>query len=274
MVSRLSTYILISSALAALAALPTAHATARGLPWTTNINFASALGSQPKVSWYHHWEYGAIPQMPAKNEFVPMFWDTAKYDKWSSRKAEMAKNTPKYLLGFNKPHISGQANMSPADAAAVWMTEIHPWAAKGVKLGNPAVAWNLDWTAEFLAERKKRGSHVDFVTYGSYQDLATFKKFVSTAHSRFGYNIWVTEVGITTSSNPSTSQVKQFMMNAFAWIDSTGYVDRASWFSCFTENSPPDSYATAKNALFQVSGALNDMGYWYGIPPSSAAARK
>ncbi|KAJ7674227.1 glycosyl hydrolase catalytic core-domain-containing protein [Mycena rosella] len=186
MVSRLSTYIL--SALAALAALPIAYATARGLPWTTNSNFASALGSQLKVSWYHHWEYGAIPQMPAKNEFVPMFWDTAKYDKRFSRKAEMAKNTPKYLLGFNEPHISGQANMSPADAAAVWMTEIHSWAAKGVKLGNPAVAWNLDWTAEFLAELKKRGSHVDFVTvhWISPRSRNSFRPHILALDTTFG----------------------------------------------------------------------------------------
>jgi hypothetical protein len=66
--------------------------------------------------------------------------------------------------------------------------------------------------------------------YGSYKDIATFKNFVSTAHSRFGYNIWVTEVGVTSASKASQQQTKDFMMNAFSWMDSTGYVDRASWF--------------------------------------------
>jgi len=179
----------------------------------------------------------------------------------------MAKKTPKHLLGFNEPDISSQANMSPASAADTWMKEIHPYAAKGVKLGSPAVAWNLDWTASFLAELKKRGGHVDFVTvhwYGSYQDIATFKKFVSTAHSRFGYNIWVTELGVTSASKASQQQTKEFMMSAFSWMDSTGYVDRASWFGCFEASKPPDAYATAKNALLKDAGSLSDLGFWYG----------
>ncbi|KAJ7698254.1 glycosyl hydrolase catalytic core-domain-containing protein [Mycena rosella] len=257
----------VSAAVALLAALPPVDATARGLAWATNNNFAPVIGSKPMVNWYHHWEDGPVPQMPAKNEYVPMFWGTSKWDKWSSRKAEMAKNTPKHLLGFNEPDISSQANMSPADAAGVWMSEIHPYAAKGVQLGSPAVAWNLDWTAQFLAELKKRGGHVDFITvhwYGSYQDLAKFKAFVTSAHTRFGYHIWVTELGVTSGSNPTTQQTKNFMMNAFSWMDSTGFVDRASWFGCFESSSPPDAYATAKNALFKTAGALNDMGFWYG----------
>ncbi|KAJ7018407.1 glycosyl hydrolase catalytic core-domain-containing protein [Mycena alexandri] len=212
-----------------------------GPPITT---FAPVIGGKPKITWYHHWEFGSVPQMPAKNEF--------KWDQWSSRKSDMAKKTPKHLLGFNEPDISSQANMSPASAADVWMQEIHPWAAKGVKLGSPAVAWNLDWTASFLSELKKRGGHVDFVT-----------KFVSTAHSRFGYQVWVTELGVTSASK-AQQQTKDFMMSAFSWMDSTGYVDRASWFGCFESSKPPDAYATAKNALLKDAGSLSDLGYWYG----------
>ncbi|KAJ7093301.1 glycosyl hydrolase catalytic core-domain-containing protein [Mycena belliarum] len=256
-------------ALALLAALPAAHATARGLAWATNNDFAPVIGGKPMVTWYHHWEDGPVPQMPSKNQFVPMFWGPSKWDKWNARKSEMNKKLPKYLLGFNEPDISSQANMNPAYAAQVWMQEIHPFGARGVKLGSPAVAWNLDWTAQFLGELKKRGGYVDFVTvhwYGSYKDLAGFKKFVSTARSRFGYKLWITELGVTSSSNPSTQQTKAFMMQAFQWMDGTGYVDRASWFGCFETSRPPDAYATSKNALFKgnARGALTDMGYWYG----------
>ncbi|KAF8153685.1 glycosyl hydrolase catalytic core-domain-containing protein [Mycena galopus ATCC 62051] len=262
-----SSLALISSAIALLATLSAVDATDRGLAWATDNTFAPVIGSKPKITWYHHWEMGAVPQMPAKNEYVPMFWGTSKWDQWSSRKSEMAKKTPSHLLGFNEPDISSQANMSPATAAQVWMQEIHPWAAKGVKLGSPAVAYNLDWTASFLTELKNRGGHVDFVTvhwYGSYKDIATFQNFVSTAHSRFGYHIWVTELGVTSASKPTQQQTKNFMMNAYSWMDSTGYVDRASWFGCFESNNPPDAYATGLNAFFQNAGALNDLGYWYG----------
>lgn len=69
--------------------------------------------------------------------------------------------------------------------------------------------------------------------YGSWNDLAGFKKFITSAHSQFGYNIWVTELGITSSSNGSQQQIKNFMMQAYSWMDSTGFVERASWFGEF-----------------------------------------
>ncbi|KAJ7463380.1 hypothetical protein FB451DRAFT_1494561 [Mycena latifolia] len=181
-----SSRLVLSSAVALFAALSSVHATDRGFAWATDNDFAPVIGSKPKVTWYHHWEDGAVPQMPSKSEFVPMFWGTSKWSQWSSRKSEMGKKTPMHLLGFNEPDISSEANMSPANAADVWMQEIHPWAAKGVKLGSPAVAWNLDWTMNFLNELKKRGGHVDFVTvhwYGSYNDIASFQKFVTSTHS-------------------------------------------------------------------------------------------
>jgi hypothetical protein len=66
--------------------------------------------------------------------------------------------------------------------------------------------------------------------YGSWNDLASFKKYVQTAHSRFGKNIWIPELGITSGSHPSQTQVKGFMVDAFAWLDSQSYVERAAWF--------------------------------------------
>ncbi|KAF7300142.1 Glyco-hydro-cc domain-containing protein [Mycena kentingensis (nom. inval.)] len=260
-------FIVASLSLLAAFAPAQVDATMRGLAWATNDNFAKVIGTKPMISWYHHWEYGPVSQMPSNVEWVPMFWGSSKWDKWSQRKEEMKKKLPKYLIGFNEPDISGQANMSPQDAAGIWMQEIHPYGQKGVKLVSPAIAWNLDWTASFLSELSKRGGYVDVISlhwYGSYKDFEKFKKFVSTARSRFNKNIWITELGVTSSSGATQQQTKQFMMQAFQWMDSTGYIDRASWFGCFEASRPPDAYATAKNALLKTAGSLNDMGFWYG----------
>ena len=40
--------------------------------------------------------------------------------------------------------------MSPADAAALYKKEIQPYAAKGVKLGAPAIAWDKKWLQSFF----------------------------------------------------------------------------------------------------------------------------
>ncbi|KAJ7597858.1 glycosyl hydrolase catalytic core-domain-containing protein [Mycena floridula] len=268
------------SVLALLAALPSVFATTeRGLAWATDNRMAPLMleNKSPDLTWYHHWQDGPVSQLDKKLEYVPMFWGTSKWGLWNARKAEMQKNTPDHLFGFNEPDIHSQGNMDPVYAAQVWMAEIHPWAAKGVKLGSPAIAYDLAWMDKFLNEIEKRGGHVDFICvhwYGSWKALGEFKKFIKAAHQRWGYNIWVTELGITTGSWPSQSQTKQFMIDSFNWMDSTGYVERASWFGCFQTSSPPDGYATGMNALFQTSSRLSTMGAWYRTSSSSSSRRE
>jgi hypothetical protein len=168
-------------------------------------------------------------------------------------------------MAFNEPDISSQANMNPYYAAQLYMEQIYPWAAKGTQLGSPAIAYNLNWMGTFLSEVSKRGGHVDFICihwYGSWRDINAFKNYVMAAHNRFGKPIWVTELGITTASWPSSWQVKNFMQQAFIWMDTQPYVWRAAWFGAWS--TPPDGFASAKNALFTSSGGLNDRAYWYG----------
>jgi len=238
----------------------------RGLGWATNNDYAPNIGNTPLISWYHHWEFGPVPQMPSKVEFVPMFWGPSKWDQWSARVDEMNKATPNYLMAFNEPDVESQANMDPYYAAQLYMEQINPWASKGTKLGSPAIAWSLDWMNTFLSEISNKGGQVDFICvhwYGSWADIETFKTYVQTVHSQFGKNVWVTELGVTTGSNPTQDQVKSFMMNAFSWMDTQSYIERGSWFGAFESNSPPDGFASGMNALFQPGGQLSDMGMWY-----------
>jgi hypothetical protein len=238
----------------------------RGLGWATDSRFAPNIAWLPRIEWYYHWQMGPISQMPKKLEYVPQFWGPQYWSDWNQRKGQMNAHVPQHLLSFNEPDVSSQSNMDPSYAASLYMQEINPWGKRGVTLGSPAIAYNLNWMSTFLGEIKNKGGKVDFVVlhwYGSWNDIATFKKYVTAAHNRFGKPIWVTEFGITTASRPSQAQVKNFMMQAFAWMDAQGYVQRAVWFGCFESDHPPDGYATGKNALLKPGGAVGDMGFWY-----------
>ncbi|KAJ7598055.1 glycosyl hydrolase catalytic core-domain-containing protein [Mycena floridula] len=256
----------LSSVLALLLALPSVHATDRGLAWATDNNYAPIIAKGPLITWYHHWQDGPVSTMPSNLEYVPMFWGSSKWDLWNARKADMNKKWPQHLMGFNEPDISSQGNMDPNYAATVWMNEIQPYGWKGVKLISPAIAWDLNWLKTFMNAVASKGGNIDMVAchwYGSWNDIAGFKKFIAAVRTQTNRKIWVTELGITSSSNPTQAQTKEFMMEAFTWMQSTGYVDRASWFGCFLVNSPPDNYATGKNGLFQAAKVLSDMAYWY-----------
>jgi hypothetical protein len=256
---------ILSVVFTVLALLTPARAFYRGLAWAVDDNYAPALASGPQIHWYYHWADGPNSKMPSNVEFVPMFYGPNNWDQWNQRVSEMHKKTPKHILGPNEPDISG-TYIDPHYAATLFMEQIYPWAKKGVKLGSPAIAFDLNWMNTFYNAVKSKGGHVDFFVchwYGSWNNISQFKKLVTAVHSQFGKPVWVTEVGITTGSNPSQQQVKNFMMNAFVWMAGRGYVQRASWFGCFTNTNPPDGFATGKNAFFKNGGKLTDMGYWY-----------
>lgn len=245
--------------------ITTTHAFYRGLAWAVDDNFAPALANGPLIHWYYHWADGPNTKMPSKVEFVPMFYGPNNWDQWNQRIAEMNKKTPKHILAFNEPDIS-QTAIDPNYAAELFMEQIYPWAKKGVKLGSPGIAFDLNWMSTFYDAVKNKGGHIDFFVchwYGSWNNVSQFKKYVASLHSKFGKDVWVTEVGITTSSNPSQQQVKNFMMDAFVWMAAQGYVQRASWFGCFVNTAPPDGFATGKNGFFKSGGKLTDMAYWY-----------
>jgi len=256
----------LSGVIALFLALPAVDATfIRGLAWAVDNNYAPTI-AKGLIQWYHHWQDLYVPEMPSSLEYVPMFWGDTQWSLWDQTKTNMNSMWPKHLMGFNEPDVPSQANMDPNYAATLWMQQIQPYGWKGVKLVSPAIAYSLSWLQTFMTAVAQQGGNIDLVAchwYGSWSDIAGFKSYVASVHAQSGRQIWVTEVGVTSASNPTQAQTKQFMMDAFSWMESTGYVDRASWFGCFLVYDPPDDYATAKNALFAAPAQLSDMAYWY-----------
>jgi len=169
-------------------------------------------------------------------------------------------------MAFNEPDVPSQSNMDPHYAADVYMQEIQPFASKGTRLGSPAITFNDDWMDTFLNSLSSKGGHVDFICihwYGSWNGLDDFKQWVTKVHNRFHKNIWITDMGITTGSGPSQTQVKNFMLNAMGWLDTQGYVERVAWFGAFESSKPPDGFATGLNALLSPGGHLNELGSLY-----------
>ncbi|KIM74815.1 glycoside hydrolase family 128 protein [Piloderma croceum F 1598] len=247
-------------------AVPSAGTSQRGLAWAANNNLAPKLGSPSIVKWYHHWQNGPVSQMPSKNEYVPMFWGEKYRSLWNERVAEMNKKAPKNLMSLNEPDVVGQANMDPNAAADLYMKEVYPWSKKGVKLCTPAIVWNLKWMQTFLSAIKKQGGHADMTCmhwYGSWKDLAGLQKYVEAVHSLTNMPVWIPELGVTTASNPSESQLKTFMTEALTWLDAQPYVERYAWFGCWESNNPPDNFATSMNAFLNPQGQLSEIGSLY-----------
>lgn len=98
--------------------------------------------------------------------------------------------------------------------------------------------------------------------YGSWKSINKLRKYVHNLHSQHpDKDIFITEYGVTSSSNPSAAQAKQFMVDATKFFASTGYVKAAFPFGMFA--TPPDSFGSRQNAVFLSSGSLRSLGKYY-----------
>jgi len=91
--------------------------------------------------------------------------------------------------------MSSQSNLSPSEAASIWMQFIQPLHDQGIQLGAPAVSaapGGTNWLASFMSECT--GCTFDFVPLHWYGDGSDyFEQYVENFHNQFNFPIWVTE---------------------------------------------------------------------------------
>ncbi len=192
-----------------------------------------------------------------------MYWGQQKVGQWRAQQANFNQSAlPKYILAQNEPDVPSQSNENPWQAADNWIRELQPYQRRGVKVSSPAIVWNTWWMDSFLDALKRRGATPDFIAihwYGAWWDRAGFKTWVETVRKRYGMNIWVTEWGVTTSSNGTSQQVAGFVEDTVLWMQNQTYIDRAAWFGAFDTHSPPDSFGAPTNAFWWPGGSLTDV---------------
>ena len=127
-----------------------ALAAERGLAWGVNDAWAPTIADKPLITWAHHWQLGPVSTMPAKVEYVPMNWGPLYAADWAERVIEMNCSLPNYILAYNEPDVTTQANMTPLEAAIGYINELEPYRQMGVKVSSPQIAWNFTWLDEFL----------------------------------------------------------------------------------------------------------------------------
>jgi hypothetical protein len=196
--------------------------------------------AQSGASWYYTWS--ASPAVGVSSaggpRFVPLIWGAANVN--AGTLSEMRGEGPD-LLSFNEPDMSGQADMSPAQALSLWPQLM----ATGLRLGSPAVATGGatpgGWLDQFMSGAAARGYRVNFITlhwYGS--DFATgpavsqLESYLQAVHARYHKPIWLTEFALAnfggSPQTPSRPQQAAFLTAATAMLQRLSYVQRYAWF--------------------------------------------
>jgi Glycosyl hydrolase catalytic core len=226
-----------------------------------------ANAAKVNATWCYNWGSGKPSNLPAGVNFYPMWWsyygatqaqDTAGVQ--SIKNAGM-----NVLLMYNEPDHTDQANLTVAYALQGYRhASVAVKAITGVYLISPACADdNSSWMQSFMATVKSEGLACHAVALHCYLSSASsFLSYVDGIHSRYGYNVYVTEFAPTDWKSPTAITVancQSFMATAVPGLKSRSYVLDYSWY-CGTL---PGTGVLGTAALFDSSGNLTTLGTQY-----------
>lgn len=234
------------------------------------------------ISWYYNWALTEFSDYKTdvkrgiefanefrKIEFVPMVWSSNSLADSSNKVNQAAASGAKYVLGYNEPDFTNQANMSVANAVAFWPAFMN----KGIRVGSPATAsWptnSKNWFQPFMNQINANANlNVDFITIhcypDNYQGADMAQWFLTTVvdacWEKYHKPIWITEVS-TVGEYITRNGTAEFVKSVIPGLDSRDYVERYSFFSFDAGTTD----VAQKNAglWYYATGALTTAGEMY-----------
>lgn len=243
--------------------------TSVGVWWKNIVNM--------KAHWFYTWGTfipdNELENLPQACEFVPMFWNGAAVNQTNIDKLNTLyeEGKIKYLLGFNEPDLTAEANMSVEDALAKWKficDNINP----GIKLISPATSYpslgETSWMVQFMNGVEALNLRVDYIAVHIYQPntVTLFTDPIKNVYERWGKKIWITEFGVrddNTGGDPSKNrytptQMLAFTQNLLPELEKMEAVDRYAWF-----NASPTMSGLWPCALIDSNGLPTIVGDYY-----------
>ena len=227
----------------------------------------SSLGA----AWAYTWTADTPPSDP-KLDWVPLVWGSGSVTPSviEELKRDARSGRAHYLLGFNEPDSGSQANMSPAQAAALWPS----LERTGLKLGSPAPAVPTDgWLSRFMSLARRRHLRVDYIALHYYQDftnpnaVSDLRAQLIQIHNTYRKPLWITEIGAIDVRSwgepmmrtPTDALADGYMRKLFAMLDALPFVQRYAWFTDDCWNHRDCRYGS----LFTGAGKLSPAGRTY-----------
>jgi hypothetical protein len=233
----------------------------------------------PGVSWWYGWGLRQQASVPTDHrtrygmDFIPMLWNGNFND--AEVEARIRADTGiRYLLLLNEPNLTDQANLTPAQAAALWPRYEALATKTGVELVGPAITWGtmanfgdpVVWMDAFYAAYRAanggRDPRIDYLAFHWY-DYGLAGQLDRL--TKYGKHFWVTEMANWHNGNgPHIDTVEKQMAQMtemVALCESRADVFRYAWFTGRWNN---DVHHTS---LLGANGQLTALGQHYiGLP--------
>jgi len=143
------------------------------------------------ASWLYNWGWSTGEALSESQVFAPMQWGN-----WGVGTLNNVTEKPFEVLTFNEPDGSGQADMTTAQAIALWPQ----LQALNLPLLSPAPASLFGgWLADFYNQISANGYRVDYTAIHDYPSDTSASDLMSTlysAYSTWGRSVWLTEFSV------------------------------------------------------------------------------
>ena len=200
-----------------------------------------------KTSWNYSWGKFTNPATPPGVVFEPMqhnrWWEGTPENLAADSAGFRASAKPVYMMGFNEPDHTDQANMSVADVIALWPNFQN---AKLPLVSPVAASAYGGWLGDFYNQVTANGYRVDFtaVHWYGYPDASSLINHLQSVYNTWGRPIWLTEFSnIDWSNTQSWSEEDCYRFLAeFMWrAEDLLWLKRYSIFS-MTGAPPPNPW--------------------------------
>lgn len=200
-------------------------------------------------SWSYNWGPGTTEQAFSlfsrhEMEFCPMAWNAA-WDEAAIRKLKVSHPECRYILAYNEPNLTDQANMTPSVAAKDWPRLVKAAKELNMKIVAPAMNYGTlsgysepwKWLDEFFAQPGVSLDDVDGIAVHCYMSHPSAMQWFIGEFKRYGKPIWLTEF-CSWEGNVSEKDQMKFMTEALHILESDEDVFRYAWFIPRSEGSP------------------------------------
>ena len=239
-----------------------------------NFNYVSDLPLlSPYITWDYNWgnntnENAALWFDANEIDYCPMCWN-GNYSADKIRAYVAAHPNTKYLLGFNEPNLTDQANMTPAQAAALWPPVVALAKELNLKLVSPAMNYGtlagysdpIKWLDEFFAQPDVDINDVYAISVHSYMASPSAVQSYMERFRKYGKPVWVTEF-CAWDPLPASAEVQMdYMCTVLHYMENEPLVERYAWFIPRYTNKNNDPHMQL--ITNEVPGELTDAGKVY-----------
>ena len=228
----------------------------------------------PYISWDYNW--GNTPSDDAATwfdanemDFCPMCWN-GSYNADRIRAFVAAHPNTKYLLGFNEPNLTDQANMTPAEAAALWPDVVALAKELNLKLVSPAMNYGtlagysdpIKWLDEFFVQPGVSIDDIYALSVHCYMASASSVQGYIERFEKYNKPIWLTEFCAWDPVPGSVNTQMDYMCAVLNYLESHASVERYAWFIP-RSGAKVDSAPYMQLLTHDYPAALTDLGKMY-----------